>query len=85
LTRDGLSLIEERNRCSITHSLGKIKGIPIGKPDAAMRLGLADFFRTGGPMDSIARLGQINPDQANRIVGTGRDGKHSFLDRTPFK
>ena len=26
-------------------------------------------------MDSIARLGQINPDQADRIVGTRRDGK----------
>jgi len=57
LTGDGLSLIEERDRRALANSLGKVKGIPIGKPDAAMRLGFADLFRTGCPVDSITRLG----------------------------
>jgi len=56
-TGNGLSLIEERDRRALANSLGKVEGIPIGKPDAAMRLGFADLFRTGCPMDSITCLG----------------------------
>lgn len=56
-TGDSLGLIEEHDRRALANSLGKVKGIPIGKPDAAMRLGFADLFRTGCPMDSITRLG----------------------------
>jgi hypothetical protein len=71
----GLRLIEEHDRHTLANSLGKVKGIPIGKPDAAVRLSFADLFRTGCPMDTITRLGYIDPDQADRIVGTGRNGK----------
>jgi hypothetical protein len=57
LIGDGVSLIEERDGRALANSLGEVKGIPIGKPDAAMRLGLADLLRSGRPMDSITRLG----------------------------
>ena len=57
MTGDGLSLVEERDRRALANSLGKVKGIPIGKPDAAMRLGFADLFRTRCPVDPITRLG----------------------------
>jgi hypothetical protein len=34
--RDGLSLFEEHDRHALANSLGKVKGVPVGKPDAAM-------------------------------------------------
>jgi hypothetical protein len=58
-----LILLEDRYRRAFANSLGKVQGVPIGKPYAAMRLGFADLFRTWCPMDSIARLGQINPKE----------------------
>ena len=36
LAGGSLSLIEERDRRAFANPLGKIKGIPVGKPDAAM-------------------------------------------------
>src|SRR6266404_5158137 len=82
-TRHSLCVIEERNRRALANPLGKVKGIPIGKPDAAMRPGFADLFRVARSMNSIGRLVQIDPDQADGVVGTGRDcelsiGSHAF-------
>jgi hypothetical protein len=74
LTGDSLRLIEERDRRAPANPLGKVKGVPIGKPDAAMRPGFADLFRVAGSMNSVGRLIQIDPDQADRVVGTGCDG-----------
>jgi hypothetical protein len=71
LTRYGSSLIEERDRRALANPLGKVKGVPIGKPDAAMRPGFADLFRVARSMNSVGRLIQIDPDQADRVVGTG--------------
>src|SRR5206468_461175 len=75
LTGDILSLIEERNRRALA--------IPIGKPDAAMRRGFTDLFRAARSVNSVGQLVKINPDQADRVVGTGRDcelsvGSHAF-------
>src|SRR5215831_11338750 len=78
------TLIEEQYRRTFANSLGKVQGVPIGKPDAAMRLRFADLFRVWCPMDSITRLGEIDPDQADRIVGTRRDGKF-FMGPHPFE
>src|SRR5258706_4075559 len=72
-TRHSLCVIEERDRRALANPLGKVKGIPIGKPDAAMRPGFADLFRVARSMNSVGRLVQIDPDQADRAVGTGRD------------
>jgi hypothetical protein len=57
-----LSLIEERDRRALANPLGKVKGIPIGKPDAAMRPGFADLFRAARSMNSVSRLVQIDLD-----------------------
>src|SRR6266566_6070186 len=83
LTGDSLSLIEERNRRALANPLGKVKGIPIGKADAAMRRGFTDLFRAARSVNSVGRLVKINPDQADRVAGTGRDcelsvGSHAF-------
>src|SRR5258708_14484666 len=48
-----------------------------------MRPGFADLFRVARSMNSVGRLVQIDPDQADRVVGTGRDcdfsiGSHAF-------
>jgi hypothetical protein len=88
LTGDSLRLIEERDRCAPANPLGKVKGIPIGQPNAAMRPGFADLFRVAGSMNSVGRLVQIDPDQADRVVGTGCDGEvsiglYAFVDRRP--
>src|SRR5258708_15041223 len=72
-TRHSLCLIEERNRRALANPLGKVKGIPIGKPDAAMRPGFADLFRVARSMNSVGLLVQIDPDQARRAVGPRRD------------
>src|SRR5260370_15259253 len=72
-TRHSLCLIEERDRRALANPLGKVKGIPIGEPDAAMRPGFADLFRVARSMNSVGRLVQIDPDQADRVVWTGRD------------
>ena len=83
LTGYSLRLIEERDRRALANSLGKVKGIPIGKPNAAMGPGFADLFRMAGSMNSVGRLVQIDPHQADRVVGTGCDdevsiGSHAF-------
>src|SRR5579864_2067364 len=78
-----LRLIEERDRCAFANLLGKVKGIPVGKPGAAMRPYFADLFRVARSMNSVGRLVQTDPDHADRVVGTGRDcqfsiGSHAF-------
>src|SRR5215471_20438119 len=78
LAGESPTLVEKRNRYARANTAGEVKGIPIGESDAAMRLGLADTFRMRRPMNSITCLGQIDPDQADRIVGTGRDAKFSI-------
>jgi hypothetical protein len=82
LTGDSLRLIEERDRRASTNPLGKVKCIPIGKPDAAMRAGFADLFRVARSMNSVGRLVQVDPDQPDRVVGTGRDGEFCIGSHT---
>jgi hypothetical protein len=78
----GYSLrLEERDRRGLANSLGKVKGIPIGKSNAAMGPGFADLFRVAGSMNSVGRLVQIDPDQADRVVGTGCDDEVSIGSR----
>ena len=55
--RHSLILIEECYRRAFANSLSEVQGVPIGKPDAAMRLRFADLLRTRRPMDAITRLG----------------------------
>jgi hypothetical protein len=71
LTGDGSSLVEERNRRALANSLGKVKGIPIGKPDAAMRLGFADLFRTGVPWIPWLALVRSIQTKPTRLLGRG--------------
>jgi len=78
LVGESPTLVEKCNRYARANTLGEVKGVPIGESDAAMGLGLTDTFRMRRPMNSITCLGQIDPDQADRIVGTGRDGKFSI-------
>ena len=55
--RDSLILIEECYRRAFANSISEVQGVPIGKPDAAMRLRFADLLRMRRPMDAITRLG----------------------------
>jgi len=50
------------------HHACEIERIPIGEPDATMRFGLADLLRRWRAMDAVARRGQIDPDDADRIL-----------------
>jgi hypothetical protein len=47
LTGDSSRRIEERDRRAPANPLGKVKSIPIGKPNAAMRPGFADLASAG--------------------------------------
>jgi len=70
-TRHSLCLIEERNRCALANPLGKVKGIPIGKPDAAMRPGFADLFRVARSMNSVGRLVRSIQTRPTGLLGPG--------------
>src|SRR5215831_385753 len=82
LARESLRLVEKRDWHALANTPGEVEGIPIGEPDAAMGLGLADLFGSGRPVNAVTCLGQIDPDQPYGIVGTGRDGELSISPHT---
>src|SRR5688572_29503717 len=49
------------------------EGVPVGQPHAAMRLRAADRARLGRAVDPVMLLADVDPDAADRVVGTGRD------------
>jgi hypothetical protein len=60
---------------TLRHRGCDLQRVPVGQPDAAMGLRLADLGRVGGAVDAIAFAVQPDPDQPDRIVGTGLDGE----------
>src|SRR4051812_38625338 len=71
--RTGRSSILEDRRHSRSHRLGERRGIPVRHPDATVRLRLADRRRVRGPVNPVMRYRQVDPDDADRVVGTGRN------------
>ena len=62
--------------------------IPVGEPDAAVRLGMADLRRLRRPVQAVVRPRQIDPDDADRVVRARREsspwrarGRHPRRDR----
>src|SRR5688572_24927129 len=68
-------VVEEFDRRALGNHLGQSLDVPIGQPNAAMRLGLAHLFGVWGAVNAVARDAQIDPDRADRIVRASRDGE----------
>ena len=56
-----------------SHECGEPHRIPVGEAEAAVRLRLADCRRFRRAMEPQVGAAQIDPDDADRIVGPGRD------------
>ena len=72
------------DRCTSSHEIddrpamnhgGKVERVPIGEADAAVRFGLADFFRRRRAMYAVGWRREIDPHQADRILRPRLDGK----------
>src|SRR6266571_4878355 len=70
-----LALIQERDVGALADAAGEIEHVPVGQADAAVRLGLADLRRIRRAVDAVARLRQVDPHDADRVVGPRPDRK----------
>src|SRR5271165_5869552 len=63
---DGRILVLELHDRPWANHGGEVESVPIGQPDAAVRLRLADRFGRRRSMDAIGRRGQVDPNETDR-------------------
>ncbi len=66
--RPANSFLEDGRRAG-RDRIGQGQRIPVGQPDAPVRLRLADRGRLGRPVDAVVLLREVDPDQAHGVVG----------------
>src|SRR5262249_31137740 len=58
---------------ALTRVMGKLKCIPIGQPDGAMRGSLADLVWVRCAMDPVTLGREVDPDGTDGVVWPGRE------------
>src|SRR5437867_10776976 len=66
------SLLQDGRRARFDHR-SQLGGVPIGEPDAPVRLRVSDLRRLRSAVDSVVLLGKRDPDYPYGIVRPRRD------------
>src|SRR4051812_35560594 len=67
-----ISSLGDRPEAGLHHSR-QAHHVPIGEPEAAVALGMADGRRLIGAMDAVMLLGEVEPGDADRTVRPRRE------------
>src|SRR6202011_1599377 len=69
------SSVQEHPLHALAERAGEVENVPVRQADAPVRLGLADLGGVGRAVDAVARLRQVDPHEADRIVRSRPDGE----------
>src|SRR5262249_1187885 len=63
--------LQDRRGAGANH-LGKLRGVPVGQPDTAMRLRATDLCGIGRTVNTVVILREVDPNDADGSVGSWR-------------